>query len=283
MLRVFIFSIVCGCVSLNVQSKTINWVIVDFAPYYILNGQYAGTGRDESVISLLETQLPHYTFNRVILPSSRALQEVSNPNKTFCMLSLYQSKHRRQHISFSEESSTTGLSPSLSIHKELLSQLQIDAADPISFSQLLNEQKLTLGISMSRSYGVEIDKIINNSADASIIIRPGRDTLASLTYMLKKKRIDILLGYPSEHFYIAKSMGYDDELTQLQLIEAAKLSDGYIGCTDTTLGNEHVNVLNEALIAVKQQQAYNEILLRWLPDNLRPILAQRLQKNASRK
>lgn len=283
MLRAFIFSIVCACVSLNVQSKTINWVVVDFAPYYILNGQFAGTGRDESVITLLKAQLPHYTFNRVILPSSRALQEVSNPNKTFCMLSLYQSEHRRQHIKFSDESSTTGLSPSLSIHKELVSQLNINVAEPISFGQLLNEKKLTLGISMSRSYGVEIDKIINNSADASIIIRPGRDTLASLTYMLKKKRVDILLGYPSEHFYIAKSMGFDAELTQLQLIEAANLSDGYIGCTDTKLGNEHIEVLNEALITVKQQQAYNEILLRWLPDKLRPILAQLLQKNASRK
>ncbi|MCQ8876990.1 TIGR02285 family protein [Pseudoalteromonas shioyasakiensis] len=283
MLRILIFVTTCGFMALHVQSKTIDWVVVDFAPYYILNGQYEGTGRDESVITLLEAQLPNYTFNRVILPSSRALQEVSNPNKTLCMLSLYQSEHRRQHIAFSEESSTTGLSPSLAIHKELLTKLNINANKPLSFSHLLNDKKLTLGISMSRSYGVEIDKIINSSADASIIIRPGRDTLASLTYMLKKKRIDILLGYPSEHFYMAKSMAYEDELTQIQLTEAAKLSDGYIGCTDTTLGNEHINVLNEALIAVKQQQAYNDILLRWLPDNLRPVLAQRLQKNASRK
>ncbi len=283
MLRILIFVTTCGFMALHVQSKTIDWVVVDFAPYYILNGQYEGAGRDESVITLLEAQLPNYTFNRVILPSSRALQEVSNPNKTLCMLSLYQSEHRRQHIAFSEESSTTGLSPSLAIHKELLTKLNINANKPLSFSHLLNDKKLTLGISMSRSYGVEIDKIINSSADASIIIRPGRDTLASLTYMLKKKRIDILLGYPSEHFYMAKSMAYEDELTQIQLTEAAKLSDGYIGCTDTTLGNEHINVLNEALIAVKQQQAYNDILLRWLPDNLRPVLAQRLQKNASRK
>lgn len=283
MLRALTVFIICGLLALNVHSKTINWVVVDFAPYYILNDQYAGTGRDESVITLLQTQLPNYTFNRVIFPSSRALQEVSNPNQTYCMLSLYQSKHRRQHITFSEESSTTGLSPSLAIHKDLLNKLNIDATKPISFSQLLNDKKLTLGISMSRSYGIEIDKIINNSADASIIIRPGRDTLASLTYMLKKKRIDILLGYPSEHFYMAKSMGFDNELTQLQLLEAAKLSDGYIGCTNSSLGKEHISVLNEALIAVKQQQLYNEILLRWLPDNLRPILAQRIQKNASRK
>ena len=267
----------------SATSKTINWVVVDFAPYYILSDQFIGTGRDESVISLLEQELPSYTFNRVIFPSSRALLEVSNPNKTYCMLSLYQSEHRRQHITFSEESSTIGLSPSVAIHKNLIDKLKLDQQIPQSFNSLLNNKKLTLGISMSRSYGLEIDKVINNSADASIIIRPGRDTLSSLTYMLNKQRIDILLGYPSEHFYMAKTMGFDTELTQLQLQEASDFSLGYIGCTNTEQGKEHIAVLNKALREIKQTKAYRDILLRWLPDHLRPILAHHLHRNASRK
>lgn len=283
MFRRILISIVFSTLALPASSKTIDWVVVDFAPYYILSDQFIGTGRDESVISLLEQALPEYTFNRVIFPSSRALLEVSNPNKTYCMLSLYQSEHRRQHITFSEESSTLGLSPSVAIHTDLLHKLGLNQQAPHSFSTLLNTKKLTLGISMSRSYGFEIDKVINNSADASIIIRPGRDTLSSLTYMLKKQRIDILLGYPSEHFYMAKTMGFENELTQLQLKEASNFSYGYIGCTSTEEGKEHINVLNTALINIKQTQAYSDILLRWLPASLRPVLAQYLQKNASRK
>jgi hypothetical protein len=81
---------------------------------------------------------------------------------------------------------------------------------------------------------------------------------------------------------MAKTMGFDSELTQLQLKEASDFSYGYIGCTNTEEGKEHINVLNTALISVKQTQAYNDILLRWLPDNLRPVLAHHLQKNASR-
>lgn len=268
-----------------VHAKTINWVVADFAPYYIFNDQYAGTGRDESVISLLEQQLPAYTFKRTILPSSRTIQELTNPNYTYCMLSLYQSPHRKQHIYFSEQTSTVGLSPSVAIHKELAQRLKLDINKPVSLQALLSKYQLALGISMSRSYGDAIDSVINNSADASIIIRPGRDTLASLTYMLKKKRIDILLGYPSEHYYLAKSMGFDDELMQLPLTEAPELSYGYIGCTNNEQGIELVNVLNAALEQVKQQPAYREVLLRWLPDNLKPLLEQRLQinKNASTK
>lgn len=265
-------------VSSPVHAKTINWIVTDFAPYYIFSDQYAGTGRDESVITLLEQQLPAYTFKRTILPSSRTIQELTNPNYTYCMLSLYQSPHRKQHIYFSEQTSTAGLSPSVAIRKELAQRLKLDLNKPVSLEVLLNKYQLALGISMSRSYGDTIDSVINNSADASIIIRPGRDTLASLTYMLKKRRIDILLGYPSEHYYLAKSMGFEDELMQLPLTEAAELSYGYIGCTSNKQGIEQANVLNAALEQVKQQPAYQEVLLRWLPDNLKPLLEQRLQK-----
>ena len=281
----FLFAFSLLLIGAPVYAKTINWVVADFAPYYIFNDQYAGTGRDESVITLLEQQLPAYTFKRTILPSSRTIQELTNPNYTYCMLSLYQSPHRKQHIYFSEQTSTVGLSPSVAIHKELAQRLKLDINKPVSLQALLSKYQLALGISMSRSYGDAIDSVINNSADASIIIRPGRDTLASLTYMLKKKRIDILLGYPSEHYYLAKSMSFDDELMQLPLTEAPELSYGYIGCTNNEQGIEQVNVLNAALEQVKQQPAYREVLLRWLPDNLKPLLEQRLQinKNASTK
>ncbi|MFT6787000.1 MAG: hypothetical protein ACJAVX_000343 [Pseudoalteromonas rhizosphaerae] len=266
-------------ISTPLHAKTIDWIVTDFAPYYIFNDQYAGTGRDEGVIALLEQQLPSYTFNRTIFPSSRTIQELSNPNHTYCMLSLYQSPHRKQHISFSEQTSTVGLSPSIAIHQELVQHLKLETSTPVSLKTLLNQYQLALGISMSRSYGNAIDAVINNSADASIIIRPGRDTLASLTYMLKKKRIDILLGYPSEHYYLAKSMGFEDQLMQLPLTEAPDLSYGYIGCTNTEQGIAQVEVLNAALKEIKQQPAYHEVLLRWLPDNLKPLLEQRLQAN----
>ncbi|CAM4337979.1 TIGR02285 family protein [Pseudoalteromonas ostreae] len=279
----FSYAFLSLLISTPLHAKTIDWIVTDFAPYYIFNDRYAGTGRDEGVIGLLEQQLPDYTFTRTIFPSSRTIPELSKPNHTYCMLSLYKSPDREQHISFSGQTSTVGLSPSIAIHKELVQHLKLNTNAPVSLKTLLNKYQLTLGISMNRSYGKTIDKVINNSADASIIIRPGQDTLASLTYMLKKKRIDVLLGYPSEHYYLAKSMGFEDELVQLPLTEASDLSYGYIGCTNTELGISQVEALNAALKKIKQQPAYHEVLLRWLPNNLKPLLEQRLKanKNAS--
>ena len=250
--------------------------MVDFAPYYIMHDKYEGTGRDESVIKLLEKALPEVSFKRTLLPASRAVHELSNPQNNYCMLSLYQSEHRKQHIQFTEHSSTVGLSPSIAIRKELAKKLKLDSTKPVSLKSLLAEN-LALGVSMSRSFGANIDKVINESHDANIISRPGRDTLASLTYMLQKKRIDILLGYPSEHYYLAHSMGFEDDLTQLSLTEAPALSIGYIGCTKNKQGEVTVKLLDEALEKIAHTDAFHDVLVRWLPDNLQPILEKRLK------
>lgn len=260
----------------NKQPKAIEWIMVDFAPYYIMHDKYEGTGRDESVIKLLEKALPEVSFKRTLLPASRAVHELSNPQNNYCMLSLYQSEHRKQHIQFTEHSSTVGLSPSIAIRKELATKLKLDSTKPVSLKSLLAEN-LALGVSMSRSFGENIDKVINESHDANIISRPGRDTLASLTYMLQKKRIDILLGYPSEHFYLAHSMGFEDDLTQLSLTEAPALSIGYIGCTKNKQGEVTVKLLDEALEKIAHTDAFHDVLVRWLPDNLQPILEKRLK------
>ncbi len=267
----------CLPVAATKQPKTIEWIMVDFAPYYIMNDKYEGTGRDESVIKLLEKALPEVSFKRTLLPASRAVHELSNPHNNYCMLSLYQNEHRKQHIQFTKHSSTVGLSPSIAIRKELAAKLELDVTKPVSLKSLLDDKHLALGVSMSRSFGADIDSVINESHDSNIISRPGRDTLASLTYMLQKKRIDILLGYPSEHYYLAHSMGFEDDLTQLSLTEAPALSIGYIGCTKNKQGEITVKLLDEALEKIAHTDAFHDVLVRWLPDNLQPILEKRLK------
>ncbi|MEZ7278917.1 TIGR02285 family protein [Pseudoalteromonas sp. 68 DY56-GL68] len=267
----------CAASFAEKQTKTIQWVVVDFAPYYIMNDRYEGTGRDESVMKMIEKALPGYRFTHTLYPSSRAIHELSNPQNNYCMLSLYQNEHRKQHIAFSSHTSTIGLSPSIAIRKELIKALDLDPSKAISLKALLNEKHLALGVSMSRSFGKSIDDVINTNHDANIIFRPGSDTLASLTYMLSKKRIDILLGYPSEHYYLAHSMGFEDKLTQLTLTEAPKLSEGFIGCTNNEQGRQIISELDIALEKIAHTQDYHDILVRWLPDNLKPILEKRLK------
>ncbi|WP_372762570.1 hypothetical protein [Pseudoalteromonas sp.] len=283
MLRAFTAAIILYFFCPTLNAKTINWLMHDFAPYYILNGENKHQGRDESIIDLLEQQLPHITFERTIIPSGKVLQELANSSKNSCALSLYKNEFRKERIYFTEESSTTGLSPSIAMHTSLSDSLQLPEAQPVSLLKLLADDKLTLGISMSRSYGREIDTLINTTPDIALIIRPTRDSLATLTYMLNLQRIDILLGYPSEHYYLAKTMHFTESLTQRPLTEAPALSYGYIGCTKNKQGAEDIALLNQQLKKIKQTQAYHSILMRWLPEPLKASLQARMQaiKNAT--
>ncbi|MEZ7493119.1 transporter substrate-binding domain-containing protein [Pseudoalteromonas distincta] len=276
MLRIFLTFLLFFCLSSISNARTINWLAHDFAPYYILNGQYQHQGRDESIISLLEKQLPNITFNRMLIPSGKVIQELSNTSNNVCALSLYKNDYRKEHIYFTDESSTTGLSPSIAMHKKLAKALNIAELKEVSLLNLIQDKKLTLGVSMSRSYGQEIDTLINSTPNIDLVIRPTRDSLASLTYMLNLKRIDILLGYPSEHYYLAKSMHFEENLTQRPLTESPALSYGFIGCTKNEQGAKDIAILNEQLKVIKKTQAYNDLLMRWLPEDLRPLLKSRI-------
>ncbi len=276
MLRIFLTFLLFFCLSSISNARTINWLAHDFAPYYILNGQYQHQGRDESIISLLEKQLPNISFNRMLIPSGKVIQELSNTSNNVCALSLYKNDYRKEHIYFTDESSTTGLSPSIAMHKKLAKALNIAESKEVSLLNLIQDKKLTLGVSMSRSYGQEIDTLINSTPNIDLVIRPTRDSLASLTYMLNLKRIDILLGYPSEHYYLAKSMHFEENLTQRPLTESPALSYGFIGCTKNEQGAKDIAILNEQLKVIKKTQAYNDLLMRWLPEDLRPLLKSRI-------
>lgn len=268
---------VCVFLSTTCDARTIKWLTHDFAPYYILSGPDKSQGRDESIISLLEQQLPHINFERVIIPSGKVIQELANQQSNACALSLYKNKYREERVYFTHQSSTAGLSPSIAMHQKLSAALDIESSEPVSLTHLLVKKQLTLGVSMNRSYGSEIDKIINTTPNTNIVIRPTRDTLSTLTYMLNLERIDILLGYPSEHYYLAKTMGFSDNLTQRMLTEAPKISYGYIGCTKNEQGAEDIATLNQQLKMLKQTKEYKQVLTRWLPNDLKPKLTLHLQ------
>lgn len=271
---ILLFSIIP--LSFACHSKTINWLVVDFVPYYIVSGKNAGAGRDEGVIKLLEKSMEQYAFNTTFVPASRAIHELSNPLKNYCMLSLYKNKQRKQYIRFSGEFSTVGLSPSVAMHSELAKQLKLDETQLISLQSLLSKHKLTLGVPTNRSYGMALDNVINSKHNATIINRAGRDTLMSLTYMLYKRRVDIVLGYPSEHFYLAHGMGLKNKLIQLPLLESPDLSFGYIGCNKNAKGAENISALNVALQKIKKAPEYQSTMLKWLPKNLQPLLQAQL-------
>ena len=72
-------------------------------------------------------------------------------------------------------------------------------------------------------------------------------------------------------------MGIEDELTQITLNQAPELSIGYIAWTKNKQGEVTVKLLDQTLEKIAHTDAFHDVLVRWLPDNLQPILEKRLK------
>nr|WP_275442738.1 transporter substrate-binding domain-containing protein [Pseudoalteromonas sp. OOF1S-7] len=262
------------CYAHNIN-HVISWITIDFPPYYIYADRDAGEGRDEQLISLLHTQLHPLAYQLQGFPASRAIHELSHSDMGYCMVSLYKTAQRAKHITYTKHYSTVGLSPGLALRKETAHSLGLDVHQPASLVDLVLKHHLTLGIAQSRSYGEKLDQLIARLPPDQIVIRPGWDTLQSLTNMLLKKRVDLVLGYPSEHYYLSKRLGTDN-LTQMPLAGMPLVTKGYIGCTNNAQGKQAVSLLDTALAKLTKTQDYKRIMLKWLPDHLKRQLSKHL-------
>lgn len=255
-----------------VFAKQITWIVIDFAPYYILSDNLEGQGRDELLIKLIQQRMPDYTFNYKVFPASRAIYELSNFNNQYCMISLYKTAERKKHIAFSDEYSTIGLSTSAALRKDVAQSLGITNS-AIDLEKLVTEHGLTIGVAANRSFGNEIDALLASLPTKQVLVRPGRDTLESLTFMLLKKRVDVILGYPSEHHYHKLHVDTQDELTQVRLSIASQITAGYAGCNNNAIGKEQIAVISEALKQAHKSEQFRMAMSRWLPEQFQPQLA----------
>ncbi|MDK1310670.1 transporter substrate-binding domain-containing protein [Pseudoalteromonas ardens] len=265
----------------HIENHAISWITLDFPPYYIYADRDEGEGRDEQVISLLHTQLSTLDYYHHSFPASRAIHELSHSPNGYCMISLYKTASRKKYITYTKHHSTVGLSPGLALRKETILKLGLDVLKPVSLVDLMLKHDLTLGIAQSRSYGEKLDKLIERLPRDQIVIRPGWDTLQSLTNMLVKKRVDLVLGYPSEHYYLSKRLGADN-LTQISLIGVPLIAKGYIGCTNNAWGKKAVALFDQALVNLVKTEAYKRIMLKWLPTHLKDKLNRHLINETAR-
>ncbi|ATC95971.1 transporter substrate-binding domain-containing protein [Pseudoalteromonas tunicata] len=273
-----LYFIACFFISFQINAQLINWIIIDFAPYYINTDELEVQGRDRGVIELLHQQLPGYSFSYSQLPGSRLLHELANPQHNFCFLSLYKTPERLKLFHFSNHPSTIGLAPTIMMKKSTALKLKLQSNNPISLAELSSNHNLVLAASSNRSFGKSLDAIIKSIPAEQKIYRAGNDVLNSLMTMLHKNRVDLLLGYPDEQLYLAKKLGFIDEIEIFTIKEAPSYSVGYIGCSNNSLGKDNIAQLDQALLSIYSLPQYYQVLSRWLPEQFHSDLKIMLQQ-----
>jgi len=127
----------------------------------------------------------------------------------------------------------------------------------ISLRELLQLKKSPLiGIEINRSYGVEIDALLQeNQKHPSLYMRTSSsESVGSLLPMLEKQFIDMVIEYPK----IADRSS--QQLKHYPLQEAEAISLVYFACSKGSRGELVVNSLNDVLRTLSQQPAYLDIM-----------------------
>lgn len=262
--------------SANLQAKdSITWMEAVAPPFFIHEGELKGQGYEDLITELLAKNLPMYDHNHIIANISRHYQQWQQGEKS-CALAMYKTPEREEFAYFSIPSVFT--LPTVLIIKDD----NVDSfggSKTVSLQQLLEDQKVTIGRSNNRSYGVLVDDILNHYGnEKNIFSFEGSELSLNLFKMLIAGRIDALVGLPEEAMYLAETLGFKDQIMTLNIAENQINHDAsltYVACSKTDWGKKTIDTINTVLLQQRPTDRYRAAYERWLDpssiDNYRQL------------
>ena len=239
------------------------WAYPDFPPYHITLGEDAGEGTGDLIIRMLEKDLPGYRYRELVTPPSRILQEMRE-GRHVCSVSVLRTPEREKFMAFSSVPSM----PPASIGITLLRSRRQDvpASANLSLADLLSQRRWTIGVARGRSYGKRIDQLLK-SHPGQVRYRAGYDVYEGLLKMLLYHRVDFILGYSGEAYYVSQVLGVSARVIDIPLRGQHGQRPGYVACPKTSWGRQFLRKVSRVLDKERGTAQYRRYLERWQAPN----------------
>lgn len=146
----------------------------------------------------------------------------------------------------------------------------IDPSNRLNFSLVLEEKKLILGVSTGRQYGSGVDPLLEKmklNKPSQVLVRSEADVRSGLIYVLHNRRVDLVLGFSTEHEYAAHVSGSEAATEFLPIAEQRPFTLGYTGCTKGEWGDRVVEQINSILEEPEVFESFVHYYKRWLPNS----------------
>ena len=244
--------------------NTITWMEASFPPYLIHEGPYKGQGYGDIVTNILIAGLDQYEHKRIQANISRHY-DLFKKGENVCTVGLYKNPEREKFLYFSIPSFFT-LPNVIVINKNKYDDF--GGTNMVSLSEILKNRTLVIGQAKNRSYGPIIDSIFKKYGTAdNVFVYEGKTLSLSFFEMLKRDRLDGIIGLPEEVLYQAENLGIRDQIMTLSIAENQQSLDAwlsYVACSKTPWGKKVIEDVNTVLLQERPKEAYRAAYERWL-------------------
>ncbi len=249
----------------NIHAKdSITWMEAVAPPFFIHDGELKGQGYEDLITDLLVENLPLYEHKHTIATISRHYQQWKQGEKS-CSLAMFKTPERGEFAYFSVPS-VFSLPTVLIIRQDNFDSF--GATKTINLQNLLESEKITIGRSNNRSYGILVDNVLNQYGNKNNIFSfEGSELSLNLFKMLIAGRIDALTGLPEEAMYLAETLGFKGQIMTLNISENQKNHDAsltYVACSKTEWGKKTIDTINLVLLEQRPTEQYRAAYERWL-------------------
>lgn len=266
-LKTLIAISIAFCSSNSYANDEITWMLYDLPPYFILSGEECGTGKADGVLHIFQKHLSEYSHKRIDSNVIRSLEDAKK-KKNVCMIGIVKSEDRKAFLEYGDLP-TLFAAPYHVVMKKSRRQKIIENVSIVSLHQLLKKTQFTVGLAFGRSYGTEIDSILEKHKGAPhLFARTGSDLMTGLIQMLETERIDYLIGHPEEVLYISKTMGMENNFSMVPMQESQDYIMLYPACAKTDWGKEVIARMTEVVQNRRGTASYRAAVERWVTPEL---------------
>ena len=125
------------------------------------------------------------------------------------------------------------------------------------------------------SYGSKLDKDIAQADPEQVILLPSDVYFERFMQLFFKRKVGFALIFPSTH---DRAMLYTNPVPvrEYEVEGIEKFTSGHVLCANTEQGREAIAAINDAIISIYDSPAYLEAHTRYLPDDSRPVLKEKI-------
>lgn len=248
--------------------ETITWMEAVYPPFLIHEGEFQGQGYGDVGTDILVENLRQYQHKQLTANISRQYEQFKRGEQV-CTVGLYKNPDREKFMYFSLPTFYS-LPTVLIINKE--KHQAFGGEQSVSLQQILRDEKLIIGYTENRSYTADVDALLMKYGNEqnSFAYESRGEMAFNFFEMLKKGRLDAVLGSPEEVLFQAERLGIRDQLMTVAIEEnqhdlSAWFS--YVACAKTPWGEQAIKDINKVLVEQRPTERYRGAYERWIDTN----------------